>query len=52
MLLPQLAHNLSPSLVFCVNTTKDDWNLVLVRGGLRSGWGLWRYFRGPSALQG
>ena len=42
MVLPQLAHNLSPNLVFCVNTTKDDWNLVLVRGGLRSDWGLWR----------
>ena len=52
MVLPQLAHNLSPSLVFCVNATKDDWNLILVRGGLRSGWGLWRWFRGPSPLQG
>ena len=51
MVLPQLAHNLSPSLVFCVNTTKDDWNLILVCAGLRSGGGLWRWFRGPSPLQ-
>ena len=41
VVLPQLAHNLSPSLKFFVNATENDWNLVFVRG-FRSGWGLWR----------
>ena len=34
MVLPQLAHNLSPSLVFCVNTTKDDAYLTRLKAYL------------------
>ena len=52
MVLPQLAHNLSPSLKLIVNIAKNHWNLIFVRGGLRSGWGFWWLFRGPSPLQG
>ena len=40
MVMPQFAHDRSPILKFCIYTTENNWNIILISGWFMSGWGV------------
>ena len=40
--LSQFAQQFTPVFVFCLDTTENDWNLVLNNSWFGTSWGSWR----------